>query len=150
MSVTADKPFLIIEADVAQAYEIGDTGAGTRRCVPITGGRVSGDLQGEILPGADWQVLHADGNLEIEAHYALRTTAGDIVEVSSIGVRSGPADVLARIMAGEVVDPSLYYFRTAMRFTAGAPALKHLNFRLAVARGQRRKGGVRLEVFEVL
>jgi Protein of unknown function (DUF3237) len=150
MNITADKPFLVIEADVAAPYEIGHIGAGTRRCVPITGGRVSGELQGEILPGADWQLVHDDGNLQIEAHYAFRTTSGDIVEVTSLGVRAGPPKVLDRLMAGAPVDASEYYFRTAMRFRTGAPSLRHLNYRLAIARGQRRRAGVVLEVFEVL
>jgi len=149
VSTTAETPFLIVEADVGRPIDLGHTGAGGRRCIPITG-RVSGDLEGEILPGgADWQVIHDDGNLQIEAHYPFRTPDGDVVEVRSSGVRSGSPEVLARLMAGEMVDPSEYWFRTAMRFTTGAPTLKHHNFRLAVARGSRRPGGVRLEEFEV-
>jgi len=151
MSLTAAEPFLVIEADVGAPFDPGATGAGARRCIPITGGRVSGAIEGEIIPGgADWQTIHDDGNLQIEAHYAFRTADGAVVEVTSSGVRSGPPDVLARLMAGERVEPSAYYFRTAMRFRTGAPALAYLNFRLAVARGARRKSGVRLEVFEVL
>lgn len=151
MSATADTPFLVVEADVGRPLDLGHTGAGARRCIPITGGRVSGDISGEILPGgADWQVVHDDGNLQIEAHYAFQTPDGEIVEVRSSGVRAGSPEVLARLMAGEAVDPADYYFRTAMRFTTGAERLRHLNFRLAVARGSRRPGGVRLEVFEVL
>lgn len=151
MSITADKPFLVIEADVGRPIDPGDIGAGARRCIPITGGRVSGSITGEIVPGgADWQTIHADGNLQIEAHYAFRTEAGAVVEVLSSGVRAGPPEVLAPLMAGEAVDPSEYYFRTTIRFRTGDPALAHLNFRLAVARGQRRAGGVRLDVFEVI
>jgi hypothetical protein len=151
MSVTADTPFLIIEADVSRPLDLGHTGAGARRVIPITGGRVSGEVEGEILSGgADWQVIHDDGNLQIDAHYAFRTATGDVVEVHSAGVRAATPEVMARLNAGETVDPSEYYFRTAMRFTTGAPALAHLNFRLAVARGARRPGGVRLEVFAVV
>lgn len=95
-------------------------------------------------------MIHDDGNLQIDARYAFRTAAGDVVEVHSAGVRQAAAEVMARLNAGEAVDPSEYYFRTAMRFTTGAETLKHLNFRLAVARGMRRPGGVRLEVFAVV
>jgi hypothetical protein len=151
MSITAAEPFLIVEVEAAPPAETGPTGAGGRRFIPLLGGRVSGAIEGEIIPGgADWQTVHADGNLQIEAHYAFRTPGGAVVEVLSSGVRAGPPEVLKRLMAGEAVDRGEYYFRTAMRFRTGAPELAHLNFRLAVARGERRKGGVRLEVFEVL
>lgn len=151
MSITAPEPFLILEVDADPPSETGPTGAGARRFIPLTGGRVTGDVEGEIIPGgADWQTVHADGNLQIEAHYAFRTAAGAVVEVLSSGVRAGPPEVLARLMAGEAVDPGEYYFRTAMRFRTGAPELAHLNFRLGIARGARRRGGVRLEVYEVL
>lgn len=68
----------------------------------------------------------------------------------SSGLRSGPPEVLQRLAAGEIVDPGQYYFRTAIRFRTGAPELAGLNHRLYVARGARRPGAVRLEVFEVL
>jgi hypothetical protein len=151
MSATSDTPFLVIEADVSAPFEPGHIGAGARRCVPIVGGKVSGQVAGEIIPGgADWQTIHDDGNLQIEAHYAFRTPEGDVVEVLSSGVRAGPPEVLARLGAGEAVDPSLYYFRTSIRFRTGSQRLAHLNWKLAIAKGQRRRGGVRLDVFEVL
>ena len=36
-----------------------------------------------------------------------------MILVNSEGIRHGPPEVLARLMTGEMVDPSLYYFRTA-------------------------------------
>lgn len=151
MSLTAAEPFLILEVEAAPPVEPGPIGAGARRFIALTGGRVSGEIEGEIIPGgADWQTVHDDGNLQIEAHYAFRTTSGAVVEVLSSGVRAGPPEVLQRLMRGELVDASQYYFRTLIRFRTGAPELAHLNWRLGLARGERRKGGVRLEVFEVL
>lgn len=151
MSMTAADPFLILEVNVGTPSLIGPIGAGTRRLIPIVGGRVSGSLQGEIIPGgADWQTIHDNGNLQIEAHYALRTHNGEVVEVLSAGMRSASPQVLQRLNAGESVDPGEYYFRTAIRFRTGAPDLAHLNFRLGIARGERQQDRVRLEVFEVL
>ena len=37
-------------------------------------------------------------------------------------MRHGPPEVLARLAKGEDVDPSLYYFRTVMRFETAHPA----------------------------
>jgi hypothetical protein len=151
MSLTAAEPYIVLEVEVGQPVEPGPIGAGARRCIPLPGGRVSGALEGEILPGgADWQTIHDDGNLQIEAHYAFRTADGAVVEVVSNGVRAAAPETHRRLMAGEPVEPGAYYFRTFMRLRTGAPALSHLNFRLFVARGERRAGRVRLEAFEVL
>jgi hypothetical protein len=57
---------------------------------------------------------------------------------------------MARLAAGEVVDPSLYYFRTVLRFRTGDPALARLNKILTVGVGERLPGLVRLKVYEVL
>ena len=53
-------------------------------------------------------------------------------------------------MKGEAVDPSLYYFRTCMRFETGDKSLDWLNRVIAIARGQREKNAVKLDVYEVL
>ena len=53
-------------------------------------------------------------------------------------------------MRGDNVDPSLYYFRTVMRFETGTPGLDWLNRILALARGKREKNAVMLDVYEVL
>ena len=66
--------------------------AGRRRVVPIAGGTVEGPLlNGEIVPGgADWQVIAADGTVEVEARYTLAAADGGLILVHSRGVRNGP------------------------------------------------------------
>lgn len=90
-----------------------------RRIVPITGGRFAGPhLSGEVLPGgADWQSIRGDGTTDVHARYTLRADDGAVIDIDNPGIRRGPVAVLRRIAAGEVVDPSLYYFRTTPRFT---------------------------------
>lgn len=120
-----------------------------RRCIPILGGVVSGSLTGDVLAGgADWQQIGPDGTIEIDARYVLKLAQG-LVEVESRGLRAGPPEVLARLAAGEAVDPALYYFRTAMRFSSAAPELALLGRILAVASGERLAGAVRLMVHKV-
>jgi hypothetical protein len=120
-----------------------------RRCIPILGGVVSGRLTGEVMPGgADWQQIGSDGTIEIDARYVLKLAEG-LVEVESRGLRAGPPEVLARLAAGEAVDPALYYFRTAMRFHSAAPELAWLGRILGMASGERLAGAVRLTVHEV-
>jgi hypothetical protein len=147
----ASRWLLTLEVEVGAPLEVGDVGAGARRCIPLLGGRFFGDLEGEIVPGGtDWQTVLANGTLEIDAHYALRTNTGATLEVVSSGVRHAPAEVLGRLARGEAVEPHEYYFRTQMRFRSAAPQLARFNRLLAVSVGERLPKLVRLRVFELL
>ena len=57
---------------------------------------------------------------------------------------------MERLARGENVDPSLYYFRTVMRFETADPQSAWLNRILALARGARRARAVDIDVYEVL
>jgi hypothetical protein len=108
-------------------------------------------FKGRILPGgSDWQIIRSDGVADIQARYVIESDSGTRVLVRSDGLRHGPADVLARVAQGEQVDPSLYYFRTIMRFEASDPSLDWLNRIIGVARGIRERLAVKLDVFELL
>lgn len=138
------------EVEVGKPSTI-DEGAHGRRFIPITGGRVSGDYTGSVVPGgADWQITWPDGRLDLEARYALEIDGHGLVEVLSQGVRHGPPDILAALARGDTIDPSLYYFRTSMRFRTAAPGLACLNAMIALAKGRRDKSVVTLSIFEVL
>jgi hypothetical protein len=103
---------------VSPAQELGEIGGGRRRIVPILGGTVEGPrLEAEVLPGgADWQTIFPDGRTEVLARYTLRALDGTHIGVVNRGVRRGSAEVIRRLTAGEFVDPSQYYFRTAPVF----------------------------------
>jgi hypothetical protein len=119
--------------------------------VPILGGRVSGRLQAEVVPGgADWQTIRPSGVTDLWARYALGTPDGAGVVVTNTGVRRATAEVSARLAAGERVDPSEYYFRSSPAFDTGAPAHRWLTETLFVGVGERWPDRVLLKVFEVL
>jgi hypothetical protein len=140
-----------VEVEVAAPIELGEVGPGSRRCIPLLGGRFHGAIEGEVVPGgADWQTIASAERLEIAAHYVLRTREGALIEVESSGVRQGSPAVLARLARAEPVEPSEYYFRTQMRFRTSAPALARLNSVLAISIGERLPKQVRLRVYEVL
>lgn len=48
-----------LTASIGKAQQVGETGTGTRRIIPILGGTFKGpQMQGSILPGgADWQLV---------------------------------------------------------------------------------------------
>ncbi len=72
-------------------------------------------LDAELLPagGADWQIVRASGSSVADIRYTLKTNRGAVLYVQSQGVRHGDPHVLARLAAGENVDPSEYTFRTS-------------------------------------
>jgi hypothetical protein len=129
----------------------GKTEAGLRRIIPILGGTIAGPrLNGRILAaGADFQLIGDDGFTTLEARYAAELDDGAMIYVNNIGVRSGPPAVMARIMAGEVVDPDLVYFRTTPRFETTSQAHAWLTRKLFLATAGRFPDHVELAVYEV-
>jgi hypothetical protein len=144
-------PMMRVRCEVAAMVTLGQAPLGERRFVPLGGGTVTGpELNGTLVEGGvDWQISRADNVLDIAAHYVIRTDDGALVEVQSNGMRHGPADVVARLVAGEAVPPDQYFFRTLMRFTTGAPQWQHLNKVMALAVGQREARAVLLDVYRV-
>jgi hypothetical protein len=100
--------------------------------------------------GADWQILRPDGFADIDARYLIRTAQGALVEVWSRGLRHGSAEAMRKLAAGEPVDPSEYYFRTALRFETADRSLGWLTRTLAIGVGERQPQAVIIRVFEVL
>ena len=141
-----------LEADVGEPSSMGVGPLGERRIVPINGGSFAGPrIRGDILPGGnDWQIVRADGVIELDARYALREQRGGSIRVVSQGYRHGAPEVLAAIARGEDVEPARYYFRTAMRFETGAPGLAWLNGMLAVACAERKARRVLIDAYLIL
>lgn len=137
--------------ELGAPMELGPGRAGRRRVIPILGGRVTGRIEGRILNhGADWQTVFDDGLAELDTRYMIETGDGALIEIRNYGFRHGPAEVMARVAAGEEVDPALYYMRTHPRFETGAADYLHLNRMICVGTGAREAAAVRMHVFEVL
>ena len=143
--------FADLTVQVGTPIEIGHTGKGRRRLIPITGGAATGNgWTARVLPGgADYQLVSSDTTAELEAHYVLETDAGDLIYVRNEALRSAPADVTARLIRGEPVDPALVYFRCMPRMEASAPSLAWLRERLFVGTGARHPDRVVMRFFEL-
>ncbi|MEP6963194.1 MAG: DUF3237 domain-containing protein [Acidobacteriota bacterium] len=124
---------------------------GERRIVPVGEGTFSGPaLTGKLIAGgADYQLIHADGFTEIEAHYVLETDQGERISVTNIGMRHAPADVLAKLNAGQTVDQSQIYFRTAPKFDTASPRLQWMTRALFLCTGERYPEGVKIRFYRV-
>lgn len=126
---------------------------GRKRIIPILSGTVEGPrFKGVVLPGgADWQSLRTtDGNTQIYARYTLKHDDGTIVSVVNPGVRRGPAEVMARLAAGETVDPALYYFRASPQFDVQPGPHGWLMENTFVCVGKRWPDAVDLDFYRVL
>lgn len=139
------------ELDVPR--EIGPVVEGTRRIIPIKpGGYVKGPLiNGQLLGNAaDWQLTRPDGVTVVDATYAIETDDGVVIQLRNRGLRRGPAEVMARLAAGDLVDPAEYYFRTVPTFIAPIGRYDWLNNSIFICAGARFASSIKLWVWRVL
>jgi hypothetical protein len=144
---------LRITAALSAPIEQGTWDGLRRRIVPIVAGAVEGPrFKGRILPGgADWQTLRTDDGLtQAYARYSLEHEDGTVVGVTNPGIRRGPSEVMAKLAAGETVDPSAYYFRTSPQFEAPPGPHRWLAENTFVCVGKRWPASVELDVYRVL
>ena len=125
---------------------------GLRRVVPIVGGTCTGrGFNARVLPGgADFQLVVSETVARLEARYVLETDAGDRIYVHNDALRTAPADVMARLVRGEAVDPRDVYFRCVPRFECAAPALAWIGESVFVGTGVRRQAVVQMRFFELM
>jgi hypothetical protein len=141
-----------LEATLGQPLDLGDSGQGHRRIVPLTGGTFTGpEISGKLLPGAsaDWQIVLSDGTALGDIRYTLQTDGGDLLYVQSRGVRHGSAEVLERLARGDDVDASEYIFRTSTQIETAAPGLDWLKKGVFISVAGRQTAGVIYETYLV-
>lgn len=121
-----------------------------RLIVPVIGGSFAGErLRGTVLPiGADWLVsTRHGGRLDVRAVFL--TDDGAHISLMYNGINSISPEIRARIMAGESVDPSSYYFRIAPFFETSDSRYAWLNSIVAIGYGTRNRDSVEYRVFEI-
>jgi len=142
---------MTLHVNVGAPMELGAVPRGRRRIIPIQGGTFEGPgVKGTVLAGgADWQIVRADGLTELDTRYTLQTDRGELVYIQNAGMRHAPPDVTAKLLAGEDVDPSLVYFKTAPTFETAAPNLQWLTRAIFVGTGERHPDDVIVRVWKV-
>jgi hypothetical protein len=146
------KPMFAMRLDVRPLLIVGATPGAYRRVGVVTGGSFEGErLSGAVLDGAsDWQTVRNDGGTTLNVRLVLKTEDGALIGMTYQGLRHGPADIIARIEKGEVVDPASYYFRINPLFETEAAKYEWINRVIAVGIGHRFADGPVYSVFEVL
>jgi hypothetical protein len=141
-----------VHVEVGLPVTIGETADGLRRVIPILGGRIQGErVNGEILAaGADYQLIRADGFTSLDARYVARLDNGAMLYIVNVGVRTGSAEVMAKITRGEAVDPDEVYFRTTPSFETASVEHAWMTRALFVASGARHPDHVELDFYQLL
>lgn len=128
-------PFATLLVDVAPPVTILRSDAGERRFVAIRGGAMRGAIDAEVLPGgADWQWVSPDGVVEIDAHYTLQTSTGDVLELRSQGLRRPPLNDA----------PGSFWSSITLR---GGGSSRTLAQHFFLAHGERTPDGVQLTLY---
>ena len=141
-----------LQVELGKPIELGVGRAGTRRIIPIIGGKALGpEISGEILNlGADWQTIFADGAADLDTRYAVKTADGAVIEIVNVGSRHGPPEVIKQLAAGEDVDPASYYMRTTARLETGDERYAWVNHMIFVCAGIRRAATVEIAYYSVV
>lgn len=128
-----------IVAEVDPGLPIERRGNDELEIIPITGGSVTGSINGVVHPGgADWCRQRAGGVFDVEARYWFRTDSGAIVDVVNVGhIAPGEGDRLSLFMTTPV-------FRTV------DPELQWLTQRVFVGRAEAFGTHTTIDVFEVV
>lgn len=131
--------FADLAVQVDQPQEVGRTARGLRRLIPILGGEATGEgWRARVLPGgADFQLVVSDTLAELDARYVLETDAGELIYVRNRAIRSGPSELMAKLLRGEPVDPAQIYFRCSPGFETASPSLQWITERMFVGAGAR-------------
>lgn len=134
------------DATLADTLAFGETHEGTRRVIPITGGKFKGPrLSGEVLAGgADWNLSRSDGADVVDASYYLRTHDGVLLRITNRGV--------GKVPAGQDAAKELFLMFTTPSFEAPKGKYEWLNSNVFIGTVALRKdvrNAVTIRVFQV-
>jgi hypothetical protein len=138
---------------IAPPIEIGQTPAGLRRLIPITGGIVKGPkLNGTILNGgADFQLILSEGSAaHLDARYIIQADDDSRIFVQNTALRFASVENSKRLMQGLPVDPAEVYFRCQPKFEATVGPWQWLNESQFIGVGKRAPNGVFLSFYRVV
>jgi hypothetical protein len=152
LAVPTQTFFADLSVTVGAPQEVGSTAQGLRRVIPITGGSAIGaGWTARVLPGgADFQLVVSDSLALLDARYCLQTDGGDLIYVQNRAVRSGPPELMAKLLRGELLDAAStaqIYFRCSPTFETASPALRWITERMFTGTGARHPDKVVMRFF---
>ena len=151
MPLVSEQPIFTIHSPLGGIQRLGDTPYGERRIMrhPLAAGQ--GLIRHGLRRAASTGESCAPTAWCVQARYTLEADSGAKILVDAEGYPDGPPEVMERLARDETVEPSLYYFRTFMRFETSDPAASWLDRILDDRHRSPHEGGpCGIEVFEVL
>lgn len=102
---------LELTVKIAPVQEVGQTGQGNLRIIPIMGGIVSGPyIKGRVISGgADWNTVIDDTRNHVFAKYALQTDDGVYISIENEGYTDKRPDAVIRTVPRFEVDRDSKY-----------------------------------------
>ena len=147
-------PLFEMSATLERFDDLGMTPQGHRMMAVVGqgGGSIDGTrLRGQVLNGSggDWFLIRPDGAGQLDVRITIRTDDDALIYMRYEGIVAGEG--LPRVLGGETVAPTDYYFRTTPYFETSSPKYDWLNRIVAVGVGQAdlSKGWVGSAVYEV-
>lgn len=152
---------MLMRVECTPFETVGDMGKGIRRIQTLTGGSFTIPAQtggtfstpridGIVLGGHDWQILHSDRYAELDARYNLRTDDGHLIYVRASGRRYATPDILQKLMRGEAVQRGPdYYGASTPLIETGAPDLLWMNHHAFIGNSRSEPGVQNLRFFVV-
>lgn len=142
-------PIFTVRIQLASPIVIGPVPGGFRRVIPILGGTFDGDgISGRVLEsGADWQLIRADGVIDLDARYVLETDQGERIYISNIGRRFLTPEACADLIAGRPVDQSKARSEGLTTMESGAHRFLWLNLEKFRPQGRRASDGIEIGFF---
>jgi len=143
---------VVAHLDWGQLLAVGDTQRGNRQIVYVTGGTFEGPkLKGVVLPGGgDWFVGRPDGVTEMDVRIVVRADDNQLIYCYYRGINDVSPEVAIKIITGEKIDPSQYYFRTTPVFETASVKYGWLNRIVTVGVGKITPQGVAYKLYSVL
>ena len=139
-----------VTAPIEAGNVVGLNSRGKRRIIPISGGTVSGHVNGKILPGgADFQIVVSETTTDLDARYMIELDNGEHIFVQNRALRRGAANDIAKLVRGEPVAPEAIYFRCVPTFEVSSPALEWLTQSIFVGTGARFPDRVQISIFRL-
>jgi Protein of unknown function (DUF3237) len=139
-----------VATPIEAGHVTGLNSRGKRRIIPITGGTVTGHVNGKVLPGgADFQIVVSETTADLDARYMLELDTGEHIFVQNRALRRGSASDIAKLVRGEPVAPEAIYFRCVPTFEVSSPTLEWLTQSIFVGTGARFPDRVQLSIFRV-
>jgi hypothetical protein len=131
--------------------DIGKVPLGTRHIDMLGAGTFEGPrLKGQVLSGGiDQKIFRTDGAMNQNVRLVLETDDDALIYMHYTGVRYGTPEVMARIAAGEIVEPTEYYLRSTPYFETASEKYDWLNRIVTVGVGRRMPDHAAYDVFEI-